>query len=57
MTLTCEQCAATVDTLADPGKALGWATEIERGVTHHICIPCTRAQVRDIEAKFAIGVR
>ena len=57
MTLTCEQCAANVDTLADPGTALGWATEIKRGVTHHICVPCTRAQVRDIEAKFAIGVR
>jgi hypothetical protein len=57
MTLTCDQCAATVDTLAEPGTALGWATSVERGLTHHICVPCTRAQVRDIEAKFAMGVR
>ena len=57
MTLTCDQCAATVDTLADPGTALGWATSVERGVPDHICVPCTRAQVRDIEAKFAMGIR
>lgn len=56
MTLACDLCSATVDTTSDPGTALTWATSVEAGVTRHLCTACTRAQVRDIEAKLELGV-
>jgi len=55
--LTCDFCSATVDPTTDPASALTWSSSLERGVAHHMCVPCTRAQVRDIEAKFALNAR
>lgn len=47
---TCRRCGARAEA-AEDSVPLGWSTSGDRDVIEALCAACTRAHVRDIEAK------
>ncbi|HUF32544.1 MAG TPA: hypothetical protein VMN58_04955 [Acidimicrobiales bacterium] len=52
MERSCRRCGATGEA-PDDGLPTGWAMSSEGGRTTFLCMRCTRANLRDIEARLS----